>query len=302
MNNDSSTSSRCVDAKVGLVLEGGAMRGLFTCGVTDVFEEKGIIFDGVIGVSAGAAFGCNIKSHQPGRALRYNTRFAKDWRMCSLRSLIQTGDLFGADFAYHKMPKQLDVFDVKTFNENPMEFYCVCTDVVTGKPVYKRLTEANDTTFDWIRASASMPLCSRVVELEGYHLLDGGIADSIPLQYFQSIGYTKNIVILTRPEGYVKGKNKFVSLMRWQLRKYPRFIEAVKRRHEMYNAQIAYVKEQENQGLIYVIRPEKPLPIGYTCHDPEQMRHVYELGRQAALQHIDEIKRFISFLDKRPSL
>ena len=294
LNKDTITSSRSDDAKVGLVLEGGAMRGLFTCGVIDVFEEKGISFDGVIGVSAGAAFGCNLKSHQPGRALRYNMRFAHDWRMCSLRSLIFTGDLYGADFAYHEMPKHLDVFDVDTYNKNPMEFYCVCTDVMTGKAVYKLLPEANDNTFDWIRASASMPLCSKVVELEGYHLLDGGIADSIPLQYFQSVGYAKNVVILTRPDGYVKGKNRFMPLMRLMLRKYPQFIKAVAQRHEMYNAQLAFVREQERQGTTYVIRPSEPLPIGHVCHDPEQMRLVYELGRQTALQQIDEIKRFIN--------
>lgn len=294
MNSDTKTSSQLGVGKVGLVLEGGAMRGLFTCGITDVFENYGIAFDGVIGVSAGAAFGCNIKSHQPGRALRYNMRFAHDWRMCSLRSLIFTGDLFGADFAYHEMPKHLDVFDVETYNKSPIEFYCVCTDVVTGKAVYQLLPEANDVTFDWIRASASMPLCSKVVRLEGYHLLDGGIADSIPLQYFQSIGYQKNVVILTRPDGYEKKKNRFTSLMRLQLRKYPRFIDAVAHRHEMYNSQLAYVKEQERKGLAYVIRPSEALPIGHICHDPEQMRLVYELGRQTALQHIDEVKMFLN--------
>ena len=190
--------------KSGLVLEGGAMRGLFTCGIIDVMMEAGIKPDGLIGVSAGAAFGCNYKSWQPGRAIRYNMRFAKDSRYSGLKSLLTTGDYFNAQFAYHIVPTQYDLFDDRTFEESPMEFIVVCTDVETGEPIYKHIDKSNPITYDWIRASASMPLASRVVELEGSKVLDGGIADSIPLEYFEKIGYKRNVVILTQPEDYAK--------------------------------------------------------------------------------------------------
>ena len=158
----------------GLVLEGGAMRGLFTAGIIDVMMQHNIWPDAVIGVSAGAAFGCNYKSRQIGRAIRYNKQFAHDSRYSGLRSLLTTGDYFNAKFAYHTMPCSLDIFDVQAFNENPMKFIAVCTDVETGKAVYKQLDTVDEHTYDWIRASASMPLVSRIVELEGMKLLDGG--------------------------------------------------------------------------------------------------------------------------------
>lgn len=278
--------------KKGLVLEGGAMRGLFTCGIIDVMMEAGIEPDGLIGVSAGAAFGCNYKSRQPGRALRYNTRFAKDKRYCSWQSWLKTGDLYNAEFAYHVVPTQLDKFDNKAFDENPMEFIAVCTDVETGKAVYQRLTEATPLTYDWIRASASMPLASKVVELEGQKVLDGGVADSIPLEYFESIGYERNVVILTQPEGYVKEHTRLMPLMRIALKDYPRMIEAMDRRHIMYNRELAYVRKAEQEGRSLVIRPEGKIPIGHISHDPEQMRHVYEMGRTAGMGKLNEIKAF----------
>lgn len=207
--------------KKGLVLEGGALRGLFTAGVMDVMMENGIEFDGLIGVSAGAAFGCNYKSRQPGRVIRYNKRYAHDWRYCSVKSLLKTGDLFGAKFAYHTLPDKLDKFDVATFDRHPMEFYAVCTDVTTGEPVYQRLMHHGYAMNEWIRASASMPLASKVVAVEGHQLLDGGIADSIPLRFFEQQGYDKNVVVLTQPKGYVKKPNPLMPLIRLQLHRYP---------------------------------------------------------------------------------
>ena len=278
--------------KRGLVLEGGAMRGLFTAGILDVMMEAGVEPDGIIGVSAGAAFGCNYKSRQPGRAVRYNKRFARDKRYCSWQSWWKTGDLYNAEFGYHIIPTQLDIFDDKAFTENPMAFYAVCTDVETGEAVYKQLTEASPLAYDWIRASASMPLASKVVELEGRKVLDGGVADSIPLQYFESIGYERNIVILTQPEGYVKEHNRLMPLMRIALRKYPKMIEAMDRRHRMYNLQLVYVYEAEMAGRALVIRPDEKLPIGHISHDPEEMQRVYDIGREMGKRRIEEIKEF----------
>ncbi len=278
--------------KQGLVLEGGAMRGLYSAGVFDVMMEHNIWPDGIIGVSAGAAFGCNYKAKQIGRAIRYNMRFAKDSRYSGVRSLLQTGDYFNAEFAYHIVPKEYDVFDCKTFNENPMEFVLVCTDVESGKAVYKKLDHISEETFDWIRASASMPLVSRIVELEGHKLLDGGVADSIPLAHFEEMGYERNVVILTQPEGYQKEHNKLMPLMRMSLRKYPKMIEALDKRHIMYNQQLEYVKAAEREGRCLVIRPDGPIPIGHVSHDPNRMQFVYQTGRKIGLRYINEIKAF----------
>ena len=278
--------------KKGLVLEGGAMRGLFTAGIIDVMMEAGLEPDGLIGVSAGAAFGCNYKSRQPGRVIRYNTRFAHDKRFCSWQSWLKTGDLYNAQFGYHRIPAELDVFDNVTFNSNPMAFYVVCTDVLTGKAVYKRLDKSNHLTYDWIRASASMPLASKVVELEGQKVLDGGVADSIPLEYFERIGYQRNVVILTQPQGFVKKPNRLMPLMRIALRKYPNMIQALDTRHVMYNAQLEYVSEAERTGRALVIRPDSPLPIGHISHDEEEMFRVYEMGRDMGQRKLKEIQQF----------
>jgi predicted patatin/cPLA2 family phospholipase len=248
--------------------------------------------DAMIGVSAGAAFGCNYKSRQLGRALRYNKRFARDKRYSGWHSLLTTGNYFNADFGYHIIPKQYDVFDDDAFNSNPMAFYAVCTDVETGQPVYKLLNEVTETTYDWIRASASMPLLSKVVELEGYKLLDGGIADSIPLQHFEHLGYQHNVVILTQPQGYRKSHNKLMPLMRLFLRKYPNLLEALDQRHLMYNAQLDYVSEAEQAGRCLVIRPDAPLPIGHVSHNPAEMQRVYDLGRAMGERQLENIKTF----------
>ena len=281
--------------KRGLVLEGGAMRGLFSTGITDVMMEAGIEPDGLIGVSAGAAFGCNYKSRQPGRAIRYNKRFARDKRYCSWLSWLKTGDLFNAEFGYHVIPTQYDIFDDKAFNENPMEFYVVCTDVTTGKAVYKRLSESSPITYDWIRASASMPLASKVVELEGQKVLDGGVADSIPLEYFERIGYDRNVVVLTQPAGFVKEHNPLMPLMRIALRKYPRMIEAMDKRHLMYNRQLEFVRKAEQEGRCLVIRPDEKIPIGHISHDPDNMQQVYDIGRQTGERFLERIKSFYNF-------
>ena len=279
--------------KTGLVLEGGAMRGLFSAGVIDVLMEHGIHFDGIVGVSAGAAFGCNMKSRQAGRAIRYNTKFANDWRYCSLRSLLTTGDIFGGEFCYHYLPKHLDIFDNDAFDQNPQEFYAVCTDVETGEPIYQRLMKADDECYEWIRASASMPLASKIVRIKGRKVLDGGISDSIPLKFMQRQGYEKNLVVTTQPAGYVKKKNALLPLMRLSLHRYPHFLDAVAHRHEMYNAQLEYVAEQERIGNAFVLRPEATLTIGHITHDANKMRETYNIGRALAEKRIEEIRSYV---------
>ena len=278
--------------KKGLVLEGGAMRGLWTAGVTDVMMEHDVWPDGLIGVSAGAAFGCNYKSRQAGRAIRYNTRFAKDSRYSGLRSLLTTGDYFNAQFGYHIVPYQYDLFDVEAFEQNPMVFTVVCTDVLTGKAVYHDMPHVDYDELEWLRASASMPLASKVVEVQGRKLLDGGVADSIPLSYNEQQGYDRNVVILTQPQGFVKSPNRLMPLMRIGLRKYPNMVKAMADRHLMYNRELDYVAQAEREGRCLVIRPDEKIPIGHISHDADEMRHVYELGRQVSERYIERIKEF----------
>ena len=278
--------------KRGLVLEGGALRGLFSAGVIDVMMENGIDYDGVIGVSAGSNFCCNYKSHQPGRVIRYNVRFANDPRYMGLRSLITTGNLVGAEFAYHYMPLQLDVFDIATFESDPMEFYLVCTDCLTGEPVYYRMDKVDYDSLEWLRASASMPLVTRPVKVGGRVLLDGGISDSIPLKHFQDMGFDRNVVVLTRPRSYRKEPTKLWPY-RLLMRRYPAITQAMARRHEMYNSQLDYVEREEQAGRIFVIAPEHDLPIGRVEMNVEKMNAVYNIGRETATALLPRLKEFL---------
>ena len=280
--------------KKGLVLEGGAMRGMFTSGVLDVFMEHNINFDGAIGVSAGATFGCNFKSRQIGRAIRYNKKYSHDWRYCSFKSLITTGDLYGAEFCYDTLPNKLDVFDLETYRANPLEFYVVASDIINGVPVYKKLESCNKDDLTWMRASASMPLVSKPVLIDGYTLLDGGITDTIPLKYFESIGYQKNVVILTQARNFKKPKIEHLALMKLFLRKYPKVLEALKNRHLMYNSQTEYIFEQEKKGNVFVITPQKSLQISRTEKDPDELERVYQEGRAEANRVLDDVKRFLA--------
>ena len=250
--------------------------------------------DALIGVSAGAAFGCNYKSRQPGRAIRYNMRFARDSRYSGWQSLLTTGDYFNAEFAYHTVPHNYDRFDNEAYEANPMIFIVVCTDVETGQAVYKSLPHPTELTYDWIRASASMPLVSRIVELEGMKLLDGGVADSIPLEYMERHGYERNVVVLTQPQGYVKHPSRLMPLMRIALHRYPRMIEAMAHRHLMYNRQLDYVAQAEHEGRCFVIRPQTTIPIGHTSHDPEEMKRAYDMGIAEGERNISSIIKFMS--------
>lgn len=278
----------------GLILEGGAMRGLFTAGVIDEMMEQGVRYDGCIGVSAGAAFGCNYKSHQIGRVLRYNKRFAHEKKYCSWYSWLTTGDLYGADFCYHKLPDELDIMDVKTYNSDPMHFYVTATDTATGKAVYHELDHLDDEAYEWMRASASMPVVSRPVRLMGRSLLDGGISDSIPVKFFESIGYTRNVVVLTQPRGYRKGAQSGMKILARLLKQYPAIVKDLKERHIVYNRELDYIDQREKEGKLFVIAPPHELKIGRTEHDTERMDEVYQIGRQTMKEHISELNQFLN--------
>ena len=270
------------------------MRGLFTCGVIDVFLEEGIRFDGAAGISAGAAFGCNYKSGQIGRPFRYNLRFCRDRRYCSLFSLLRTGDLYGADFCYRELPEVLDPFDREAFAANPMAFFVGATDVDTGRIVYRRCQDGGTEDLQWIRASASMPLVSRIVEIDGLRLLDGGIADPVPYRFMEEAGYHRNVGILTQPKGYRKKKPSVSPLLRAALRPYPHLAEAMAVRHEVYNRQMDELDAREARGEILLLRPPEALGIRRTEHDPGALSRAYHMGRRTARQELGRIREFLN--------
>lgn len=280
--------------KTGLIMEGGGMRGLYTAGVIDVLLENNITFDAAIGVSAGAAFGCNFKSKQHGRPLRYNLKYCKDPRYNSIRSLLKTGNMFGAEFCYETLPFELDIWDEETYRKNPMDFYVVCSDVESGKAVYVKCNEGGREDIKWIRASASLPLVSEIVEIDGGKYLDGGIADSIPVAAFEKMGYCRNLVILTRPFGYKKGKNKMMPLLKLTMRKYPNFVKTMEERHIVYNQQLALVEDAKANGRAFVIQPSKPLEVGRADKNPVHLQNAYNMGRSDTLAKIDELKAFLA--------
>jgi predicted patatin/cPLA2 family phospholipase len=278
--------------KTALIMEGGAMRGMFTCGVMDVLLENGITFDGAAGISAGAVFGCNFKSRQIGRPVRYNKQYCRDPRYCSVRSLIRTGNLYGADFCYRELPDILDPFDRKAFAENPMEFYVGATDADTGKCVYHRCADGGEEDMLWFQASASMPVVSRPVRIGGSRYLDGGITDSVPYAYMERQGYDRNVIVLTQPKGYRK-KPGTAPGMKLFLRGIPKVYEAMACRHEMYNRQMEELDRMEAEKSALIIRPPEDLRIGHTEKRPEELERVYRIGRGEAEKRLPEITEWI---------
>lgn len=279
--------------KVGLVLEGGGMRGFYTAGVLDFFMEQDFYTNGVIGVSAGACHGCSYASKQPKRSYRINTEYLKDKRYMSFRSLIKTGDLFGADFVYDTIPNLLDLFDYDTFNTSGIRLYSVATNLDTGKAEYLPCVNMKHDVIK-IRASASLPLLSRIVEVDGMKLLDGGCSDSIPVKKFQQMGYEKNIVVLTRHEQYRKGKNNLLPAIRKVYKKYPRFIKAMEERHIAYNRSLDELSLMEKQGSVIVIRPKQIVEIGRLEKNVNRLTALYDQGYQDAKEQFERIKEFVN--------
>lgn len=274
-------------------MEGGAMRGMFTCGVLDVFMEQKIEFDGAAGISAGATFGCNYKSRQIGRPIRYNKKYSRDPRYCGIRSLLKTGDLYGVEFCYHELPDRLYPFDAEAFRENPMEFYVGATDVDTGRAVFHNCRDGGSEDIEWMRASASMPIVSRPVTIGKYTLLDGGIVCPVPFRYMEKKGYQRNVIILTQPDGYTKKKSPAV--FRDMLKRYPAIARAMERRHMVYNRQMEQIREREQAGKVLVIRPPEDLGIGRTEKNPDELERVYQAGRKEAERQLKSVMEFLGF-------
>lgn len=273
--------------KTGLVLEGGGMRGIYVAGVLDVFMEQGVTFDGVIGTSAGAIHGCSYLSNQKGRSIRYYRNYCSDPRFMSFRSWLTTGDVVGVDFCYHELPDKLDVYDFEAFLRCGVPFYAVCTNVETGMPEYLKISDMK-LQIDYLRASASLPFFSRIVEIGTKKYLDGGCTDSVPIQAFRDMGFKRNVVVLTQPQDYIKKPMSAIGPKLFY-RRYPAFAQALCNRHAAYNQTSKRIGELERSGEIFVIRPEKALDIGRLEKDPINVQRVYDIGRTDAQKGMQKL-------------
>lgn len=278
---------------VGVVLEGGGYRGIYTAGVLDVWMEHGLTATHTVGVSAGATFGCNFKSRQIGRTLRYNKRFCADPRYAGWRSFLTTGNLFNERFAYGRLPWELDVFDTGTYVKNPMRFTVVATNVETGEPVYHDIMAGDAGDVEWMRASAAIPALSRPVHLEGRTLLDGGTSDSIPFRWMLDQGYDRCVVVRTQHEGYRKEPNNLMWLLRIMLHRYPRMVELLGNRHERYNAQLDELAELERAGTVFVVRPSEPVGLPGVVKDPAMLDRVYQMGHRDAEASLEALLAYV---------
>lgn len=302
--------------KTGLVLEGGGMRGVYSAGVLDVLMENNIEADGVIGVSAGSIHGASYVSNQPERNIRYTAKYSSDWHFMSFRSLLLTGDIVGKEFGYHEIPYHLDPFDFSAFFQSDKEFYAVATNVETGKAEYldakaayrekkaecekagiefdeEKQREAEQNCLDILRASSSLPLVSNIVEINGMKLLDGGTSDSIPIHEFRKMGYKKNIVVLTRPAGYRKEKEKMIHLIAAKYREYPEYVIMAAKRHLKYNRTLKYLEDLEKIGEVFVIRPSREIHISRIEKDESVIHSQYQLGKEDASKLLDKLKEYL---------
>ena len=275
--------------KIGLVLEGGGHRGIYTAGVLDTFAENKISFDGVMGVSAGCVHGASFLSGQIGRSIRYTTKYCDNSNYMGIGSLITTGNFFNEKFCYYDLPETLDPFDNDTFDKNQTQFFAVCTDVKTGSAIYHECETLKGEKIKWLQASASMPLVSKIIKIDDNLLLDGGIADSIPIKKMQELGFEKNIVILTQEAGYRKNPNSLLPIIKLVYKKYPKLSEAIENRHIIYNQQLEFLEEQEKLGNVIIIRPSEKPTASRTEKDKEKILETYNLGKKDALSIIKNI-------------
>ena len=280
--------------KTGLVLEGGGMRGMYTAGVLDVMMDKEIPADGIFGVSAGALFGVNYFSGQQGRAIRYNLKYAKDCHYMGLRSLITTGNIVGREFAYYEVPMKLDVFDNEAFKRHGGDFYAVATNVRTGEAEYLKI----DSVFDQmeaLRATSAMPLVSKMVKYGDQYYLDGGIADSIPVEKCLEMGCDRVVVVLTRPLEYQKKPYQAAAekAIRRRYQNFEQLTEQILNRYENYNRQVQLVADLEKRGEIFVIRPSRTIHLSRIEKRKEKLLEMYHLGEEDCRSRMKDLEEYL---------
>lgn len=277
---------------IGLVLEGGGMRGVYTAGVLDVLLDYEIKADGMIGVSAGVLFGVNYLSKQRGRAIRYNKKYVNDKRYMGITSLLKTGNIVNKEFAYYEVPLKLDIFDEEAYEKSDTDFYATVTNIETGKPEYIKITNVFQQ-MEVLRATSAMPFVSKTVTLNHKQYLDGGISDSIPIEQCRNMGYDKIIVILTRPLDYRKKKtNTWITKLRYS--QYPNLVQAINTRYQNYNSSLEKILDLENKKEIFVFRPSKLINIKRIEKDPEKLQEMYNLGIQDCQNAIQDLKRYLN--------
>lgn len=279
--------------KIGLVLEGGALRGIYTAGVLDVLLKNNVKVDKIIGVSAGALFGVNYKSNQPGRALRYNLKYCNNKNYMSYHSLLTTGNIVNKEFCFDKLVNELDPFDFDTFSNNKIDFYATVTNVETGKAEYHLIKDLrNEKDSEYLRASGSMPFISQIVEIDGKKYLDGAIADSIPIDKMLTMSVDKIIVVPTRPIDFRRRK-KTTILNKLKYKKYPLFADKLSNRYKMYNEEVERIIDLENQGKVFVIRPSRFVNIKRLEKNPEIIQEMYDLGVSDTKSKLKELKKYL---------
>ena len=279
--------------KVGLVLEGGALRGIYTAGVLDVLLKNNVKVDKIIGVSAGALFGVNYKSNQPGRALRYNKKYCNNKNYMSFYSFFTTGNIVNREFCFDKLVNELDPFDYETFSNNKIDFYATVTNLETGKAEYHLIKDLrNEKDSEYLRASGSMPFVSRIVEVDGKKYLDGAIADSIPVDKMLTMSVDKIIVVPTRPIDFRRRK-KTTILNKLKYKKYPLFADKLSNRYKMYNEEVERIIDLENQGKVFVIRPSRFVNIKRLEKNPEIIQEMYDLGVSDTKSKLKELKKYL---------
>ncbi|MBP3820344.1 patatin family protein [bacterium] len=276
--------------EVALVLEGGAMRGLYTAGVLDVFMENDIKVNTIFGVSAGALFGINYKSGQIGRALRYNLKYAHDKRYMGMYSLLTTGDVMNREFCFNKLVYELDPLDFETYNSSDVKFYAVVTNVETGKAEYIEISDAK-RDMEYLRASGSMPFVSNLVEINGNKYLDGAVADPIPYKKALDMGYEKIIVIQTRPADYIKSKSRLPYGLVYK--KYPEFVKTAKSAYINYNETLDLIRKYEKEGKIIVLRPSEKIKMRRVEKNLSKLQAIYYVGVKDCNNNLSKIKEYI---------
>lgn len=278
--------------EAGLVMEGGGMRGLYTAGILDFFLEKGLQFSSCYGVSAGACHMASYLSGQKGRALKISIDYLDCRDYCSPYSLIKTGDLFGVNMCYDRIPNELNLYDYEAFKKYPGKAYAVATNIETGRPEYIELKDMYEDIMA-IRASASLPLVSRNVEFNGKKYLDGGIADSIPIRRSIKDGNRKNVVILTQPFGFKKKPSSNMQLIRMKYKNYPKLVEDMEKRHLRYNKTLRLIEKEELEGRAFVFRPERLVKINRIEKDVKKLKVLYLQGYHDAAMNYEILKEFL---------
>ena len=278
--------------EAGLVVEGGGMRGVYTAGVLDYFMEKNLYFDDCYGVSAGACHISSYVSKQIGRSMKVTLDYINDKRYCSVNSLIKTGDMFGVEMLYDLIPNKLELYDYDTFNKFKGNFYSVVTNCKTGKAEYMKIKDMKKDIIA-VRASSSLPLLSRIVEINGKEYLDGGITDSIPIKKSIKDGHKKNVVILTRDKTYRKSKPKFLSFFKLKYKKYPNLVKAIENRYKMYNETLDFIEEEKAKNKVFIIQPKLPVKISRIEKDKDKLKALYNQGYEDAKEIYEDLMKFL---------